>query len=165
MDAPTILTQITDPWNSYYSHSRAAADIVNFLHVGGLLLAGGLAVASDRMTFRALRYPADERRGHVREVSAVHRLVVTGLVLVFVSGILLFASDVDTFWGSWVFWVKMALIALLLVNGWLMTRVEKRLTIDPSEGSPGWASLHRAAVVSVFLWFATTLAGVMLTNI
>jgi hypothetical protein len=165
VDAPTILSSLADPWSSFYGHSRTAANVVNFLHVGGLLLAGGLAVASDRMTFRALRYPADERRGHVREVSAVHRLVVTGLVLVFVSGVLLFASDVDTFWSSWVFWVKMALIAVLLVNGWLMTRVEKRLTIDASEGAPGWASLHRAAVVSVVLWFATTLAGVMLTNV
>lgn len=165
MDAPTILSSFTAPWNSYYSHSKAAADVVTFIHVGGLLLAGGLAVASDRMTFRVLRYPADQRRGHVREVSAVHRLVLTGLVLVFLSGIMLFASDVDTFWGSWVFWVKMGLIALLLVNGWLMTRVEKRLTIDPSEGSPGWSSLHHAAVLSLFLWFAITLAGVMLTNI
>jgi len=165
LDAPAALSNLTQSWNDFYSHSKVTNDIVTFLHVGGLLLAGGLAVASDRMTFRAMRYPAEERRGHVREVTAVHRLVITGLTIVFLSGIALFASDVDTFWGSWVFWVKMGLIVLLLVNGWVMTRVERQLTVDPSEGAPGWNGLHRAAVVSVTLWFATTLAGVMLTNV
>jgi hypothetical protein len=165
LDAPAALSSLTQSWNDFFSHSKLTNDIVTFLHVGGLLLAGGLAVASDRMTFRAMRYPADERRGHVREVAAVHRLVITGLVIVVVSGIALFASDVDTFWDSWVFWVKMGLIVLLLLNGWGMTRVEKRLAVDASEGAPGWNGLHRAAVVSVTLWFAIALAGVILTNV
>jgi len=165
LDAPAALSNLTQSWNDFYSHSKAAADIVTFLHVGGLLLAGGLAIASDRMTFRALRYPAEERRNHMREVAAVHRMVIAGLAVVAVSGLALFASDVDTFWGSWVFWVKMGLIVVLLVNGWVMTRVERQLAVDSSEGAPGWGGLHRAAVASVVLWFAITLAGVMLTNV
>lgn len=165
MSAPDALVQITKSWNEFYSHSKTAETIVTFCHVGGLLLGGGAAVASDRATFRALRGEAEHRGHHLRELAAVHPFVLTGLAITFVSGILLFASDVDTFFSSWIFWLKMALIVLLLVNGGFMTRVEKALRGDESIESPAWGRLHRTAVSSVVLWFAITLAGVALVNV
>jgi hypothetical protein len=58
----------------------------------------------------------------------------------------------------------MFLVAVLLLNGYQMTRLESALELDPSETSPKWSSLHRTALISLTLWFATTFVGIALTN-
>jgi uncharacterized membrane protein len=100
----------------------------------------------------------------VNELGAVHRWVISGLVIVVASGLLLVTSDIETFWGSWIYWTKMALVVLLLVNGLVMTRIERALETDASDSSPNWRALHRTAISSLALWFAITLAGVALAN-
>jgi hypothetical protein len=162
---PESLVHLLKPWADFYSHSKVSETIVEFLHVGGLLLAGGLAIASDRSTFRALRLPASERPAHMGELASVHSWVIGGLVVVVLSGVALLAADVETFFGSWIFWTKMALIALLLVNGLMMTRIEQAIALDPSEASRSWGKLRRTAMWSLGLWFTITLAGVALVNI
>lgn len=162
---PESLVHALQPWNDYYSHSKGAAIVVTSLHVGGTLLAGGLAIAADRGTFRAMRLPIEERPRHLRDLADVHRLVLGGLTIVVISGLLLFASDVETFAGSWVFWTKMALIVVLLVNGLVMTRTERVLAGDPASASHAWTRLHRIASVSVTLWFLVLFAGVALANL
>ena len=164
MTPPEALVQLLQPWNDFYSHSKTAATLVIFLHTGGLLLAGGFAIAADRGTLRALR--AGGNRGHqIAELRAVHQWVITGLAIVVISGVALFAADIETFWPSWIYWAKMLLVALLLANGLLMTRHEAGVEKDPSDASPHWRGLHRTAVTSLVLWFATTLAGVALENL
>ncbi|HVX39845.1 MAG TPA: hypothetical protein VHB25_09750 [Gemmatimonadaceae bacterium] len=165
MSAPQALVHLLKPWADYYSDSKGAETIVQFLHIGGLLLAGGLAIAADRGTYRAMRFEDTDRRSHLREVAAVHRWVLTGLAVVIISGIALFASDVDTFFGSWIFWTKMGLVVLLLINGLVMTRAEAGLAVDPSASSPHWKQMHRAAVTSLTLWFIITAFGVALVNL
>ena len=49
------------------------------------------------------------------------RVVVAGLTLIVISGLLMLAADLDTFLHSRVFWIKMTLIVLLLINGALLT--------------------------------------------
>ncbi len=163
--APESLVHLLKPWADFYSHSKTTETIVTFVHVGALVVGGGAAVASDRATFRAIRGEAEHRGHHLRELSAVHPFVLTGLTLALLSGLLLLAADVDTFFGSWIFWLKMALIVVLLANGAFMTRAEKTLATDARLESPGWTALHRTAVWSVVLWFAITLAGVALVNV
>lgn len=165
MSAPHALVDLCKPWADFYSDSKPAETIVQFLHIGGLLLAGGLAIAADRGTYRTMRFATIDRRSHLREVAAVHRWVLTGLAIVVISGVALFASDVDTFFGSWMFWTKMGLVLLLLINGWMMTRAEAALALDPSESSPHWKQMHRAAITSLTLWFIITLFGVGLVNL
>jgi hypothetical protein len=161
---PEVLVNALKPWNDFYSHSKAMETVVTFLHIGGLLLAGGLAIAADRGTLRAMRIAAGERPHYTRELAAVHRWVLTGLTVVVVSGIALLASDIETFFGSWIFWTKMGFVALLLVNGWMMTRAERMLVNDASESSPAWTSLHRTAVSSLALWFIIAALGCALVN-
>jgi hypothetical protein len=181
---PAFLVELLAPWNEFYSHSAAAQTIVQFLHVGGLLFAGGLAIAADRGSLRAMRTPVDmskqtaERMGqvmierfaaanratHLEELAAVHRWVTSGLVIVVLSGFLLLGADIEAFFGSWVYWVKMVLVILLLVNGTQMTRVERQLRVDSSEESPAWGRLQRVAIRSLALWFTITLAGIALVN-
>ena len=161
----TGLARLAEPWAHLYADSKTVATIVTFGHIASLLMAGGLAVATDRATLRALRLAAAERGRHLEELAGVHRLVVGGLALSVVTGVLLFASDVETFVGSWIFWLKMALIGVLLVNGYAMTRAESALRADADETAPSWARLRRSALISVGLWYAITLAGVALVNV
>ena len=164
MKPPEFLVSLLQPWNDFYSHSKTAATIVVFLHVGGLLLAGGFAIAADRATIRSMGTSAIARVAQLKELGAIHRWVITGLVLVVLSGVALLASDFETFWGSWIFWLKMGLVAVLLLNGLRMTRIESALELDPTETSPKWRDLHRTAVASLALWFVTTFVGVALAN-
>jgi uncharacterized membrane protein len=166
MSAPIALVQLARPWAALYSDSKPLTISITFFHVAGLLLGGGLALATDGATIRAIRQAVHDRVQHLEALRSVHRTVVVGLAITFVSGLLLFLSDVKTFWGSWVFWLKMALIAALLLNGLVMTGAERRLRADGvREDDRGWTHLHRTAVVSLVLWYAITLAGVALVNV
>src|SRR4051812_43517213 len=107
---PEALVDLLKPWADFYGHSKVAATIVTFLHVGPMLLGGGFAIAMDRSTLRALRSPADQRTAHLTELEAVHRWVIGGLVVMVVSGVLLLAADIETFYGSLLYWTKMALV-------------------------------------------------------
>ena len=122
MSLPESIVQFLQPWNDYYSHSKGAETVVQFLHIGGLLLAGGLAISADRGTLRAMREAIAERPGHLRDLATVHRWVITGLVVVVLSGLALVTADIETFFGSWLYWTKMGLVGLLLINGLMMTR-------------------------------------------
>lgn len=164
MTPPEFLVHLFKPWADFYSHSKMTVTVVQFLHIGGLLLAGGLAIAADRGTLRALRLAAAERHGHLRELAAVHRSVLVGLVTVVLSGIALLAADIETFFGSWLYWTKMAFVAVLLINGYVMTRTEHALRADASDGSPNWKRLHRVAVSSLALWTVIAALGVALAN-
>jgi uncharacterized membrane protein len=164
MIIPPALVSLLEPWSDFYGHSKLAETVVVFLHVGGILLAGGLAVAADRGSLRALRIAAGERHHYTRELASVHRWVLTGLTIVVISGIALVASDIEAFWGSWIYWVKMGLFVVLLINGLQMTKAEKVLQADASENSPAWATLRRTATTSLGLWFVITALGVALVN-
>lgn len=164
MVAPAALVELLKPWAEFYGDSTATATIVEFMHVGGLLLAGGLAIAADRHTIRALKLAAHERGGHLRELATVHRWVLSGLAVIATSGVALVTADIETFWSSPIYWIKMLMVAVLLYNGYVMTRVEQALSVDASEESPSWRKLHRVAVRSLVLWFTTAALGIALVN-
>src|SRR5438477_2385508 len=111
MDAPLALVHLAAPWSRLYSDSKLLATLTTFVHVAGLLLGGGLALATDRATMRAIRTAVHDRAQHLDALASVHRVVVTGLAVSFLSGLLLFLADVKTFWDSWIFWTKIGLIA------------------------------------------------------
>jgi uncharacterized membrane protein len=158
------LTHAAAPWKHAYDDSKVIATIVVFVHLAALLVGGGIALASDRATLRALRGDAAERERQLAELGLTHRVVVPALAVAFVTGALLFLADVETFATSIAFWIKMALVALLLVNGLLMTRYESALRrSSPGEAVP-WGRLRATAVASAVLWLATLFAGVALTN-
>jgi hypothetical protein len=82
--------------------------------------------------------------------------------VVVLSGLLLLASDPGTFWYSRIFWIKMALVVALCVNGWRVWSAGKTAL---ASGSDDWRRLHSAALVSLALWVLTTLAGAALPNV
>lgn len=162
-EGSSALARLAEPWNSLYSDSKAVASAVLFLHLVPLLLAGGAAITADRATLRAVRGSADDRARQLRDLARVHAAVLVGLALSFVSGVLLFLSDVDEFLGSPWFWVKLGIVGLLLANGFVMTRTERALANGGDEGVL-WGRLRTISVLSLTLWIATTLVGVALTN-
>lgn len=162
--APSALVRLVEPWSDLFADSLLLATLVTYLHVAGLLLAGGFAIATDRATLRALRGDAGVKRRHLSELSLAHRWVVSGLGLVVASGLLLTAADLETYFGSWVYWTKMGLVALLLTNGYLMMRAERALGAGTVEDSRGWQRMRVAALASVLLWFTIALFGVVLVN-
>src|ERR1035437_7070589 len=137
------LESALNPWAEWYSHTKPAQVAVEFLHVGGLLVGGGFALASDRAVLRALPSDLDQRKRVLRELSTIHTPVVLALGVSAISGVLLLASDVGTFIGSPVYWTKMTLVLLLLANGCQARRCARRLTRDLSPGNGAWPRLDR----------------------
>src|SRR5689334_5639971 len=159
---PQSLVALAQPWADFYGDSHLAQTLVTFAHIGALLVGGGIAIAADRTT---LRLASDvDRKRHLLDVSQAHRAVIGSLVVVVLSGILLFASDVEAHWGSWIFWVKMALVVVLLVNGARMRTIERRASTDSVVSVAHWSAFRGTAILSLALWLTTTLAGVALLS-
>ena len=159
------LADLAQPWASLYGDSPALQTAITFLHLAGIFLGGGFAIATDRETFVALR--AARLSGQIRHLAhihTIHRPVLVGLVMALSSGFLLWASDVQTFARSTVFWVKMVLLGLLLANGYVLARTETALR----EGEPAspvlWARLRYISAASIALWLGLILAGTVLMS-
>ena len=165
MTTPEVLTRLAEPWAHFYGHSKAASTIVTFLHIAPIVVGGGIAIALDRTTLRLDVDDGPARERHLRELGLVHPIVLSSLALLLLSGLAMLAADLDTFLGSWVFWLKMALIVALLANGARMTRLERALAGAAGTAGDQWRRLRGIAVTSVILWLAITLAGVVLTNV
>jgi hypothetical protein len=157
-----MLSHLFASWASLYGNHAALRTAIGFAHVGGLVVGGGSAITADLATITADREGPDARSSQLHLLNRIHRLVVGGLLALFASGALLFAADVETFLGSRLFWLKMGLVALLLMNGTLLLRGERQV----QRGEPrAWTRLHHTAMASLALWFLTTLIGAALPNI
>ena len=166
MAAPAALVHLLEPWSHLYSDSKLLPTVIVFAHIAALVFAGGLAVTLDRGTLRAARGASELRWRQLDDLAAAHRLVLFGLALSFVTGVLLFTSDLETYFVSWIFWTKMTLIVLLLGNGYLMTRLESRIRDTPNAAdASGWKRLRASAAISMTLWFVIAFAGVALAEV
>jgi hypothetical protein len=173
----SIVQELTNwfaPWQSAYSASKVLSTGVTTIHLLALFIGGGFAVAADRLTLRLTRphstaTDADRMRQLV-DLKEVHTPVLVSLSVLFVSGLLLAAADIETFATSATFWVKMALVAVLIINGGVLRLSENALWQRPTgEGSDVetarlWRRLRRTAGVSLMTWVATVVAGAMLVN-
>ncbi len=164
MTAIQQLAQLVAPWADFYNASSVAQSAVNFGHFGGMMAAGGLALATDRSTLRAAR-PGGDKAGYLRELSTVHPLVVGALAITALSGLLMFAADLESLAVLPVFWLKMGLVGVLLLNGYQMVRTERGLERGDAADPAGWRRLRTASIVSLVLWFAVVLVGSILPNV
>lgn len=150
-------------WGAFFNDRPALQTAITFAHLGGMLAAGGIAIAADRTTLRGSRGNGAARAQLLGDLASVHPLVLGGLAVTIASGVLLLAADLDALLASPVLWVKMALLVALLGNGWSMTRAERGLR-GALANEKGWAALRRRALTSLALWFAVVLSGTMLLN-
>lgn len=156
-----LLSRAVEWWTALYSNHATLRTMVAFAHVGGLVGGGGCAIAADRATLRLTSQEPALWDAQFAAIRRAHRVVVLGLVFIFLSGLLLAAADLPTYLESGVFWTKMALVAALLVNGAVLVRAEGQAAVGPG----GLRRLHLASAISLTLWFLTTLLGTALPNV
>lgn len=152
------------PWAALYGDSTGLQTGVVYVHLAGLLIGGGGAVAEDLGTLRASRADAARRAERLGALRTAHRTVVFGLALTAITGVLMLAADFEALAASTVFWVKMGLVAALLVNGALMMRAEAGVRISGAAGDRAWRVLTWAAGASAFLWLVILLVSIVLTQ-
>ncbi len=155
---------LAQPWADFYGHYKQVATIVTFGHIGGIMVGGGFAMASDRAALRAVKGTEDDRVRVLREFGSIHRPVIISLVIVVISGVLMMLSDAETFLGSPVYYLKIGSFVALLANGWMVQQTEQKLVKDPSSGNKLWGRFTLGARASLTLWLWTALVGVYLTN-
>ena len=160
MVAAALVPHIIARWARLYADNKAVSTSFTFLHLAGVLVGGGFAVAADRGALRLSPERGSDWSRDLASLTTVHRWVIAGLALTFVSGLLMMLADLDTFLPSVVFWTKMGLIVLLIGNGYLKLRAEAALQNGVASA---WRRLRRTTVVSLVLWFAVLLAGTILT--
>jgi hypothetical protein len=172
MITATDLVTLFKPWADLYGHSKVLSAVVTGVHVGALTFGGGLAIAADRMTLRARRGGAEARARQLAELQSVHRPVLLGLVALFVSGVMMASADLATFLPSPVFWLKLGVVTLLLINGAVLQRTEA-LLLSGARGDgavredvrPLWDRLRLTAWCSLALWGTTLAVGIALSNV
>ena len=157
-----FLTNALETWAATYSNHATLRTLIEFLHVGGLVIAGGIAISTDRAILRSRRATDFERTLQLRSVHQTHGIVIASLVAVIISGLFLFAADTGTYLHSVVFWSKMACFLLLLTNGLILRRAGQSAERGESKA---WGRLIATATVSITLWLLTTLLGSALPNI
>lgn len=162
------LAMTLEPWKTYYADHDGVSTAITAIHVAAIVIAGGLAIAADRMTLRVVKRASHDRALHIRELHDVHRPVIFALIAIVFTGLLMAASDVEEFTAKPVFWIKMGLIAVMLINGLLMQKAESRVMQDTSGSNaaadPLWSRLSTFARVSMVLWITITIAGVVLAS-
>ena len=154
----TAVSQLLARWAHLYGHTPVSAT-VTYLHLGGILLGGGLAIAADVAALRLSPETVPDWPGELDRLAAVHRWVVGGLALIFGSGVVMMLAQVGSFATSGVFWVKMGLVALLIGNGYARLRCEialRRGTVAR------WGWFRRTSIASLVLWFLILLFGTLL---
>lgn len=153
---PDALAGAIQSWADFKADHRIVSRLLGASHLVGILLGGGTAITMDRLVSRAARTAAALRPQVLDELERAHRLVVPALVLVFASGFLWTLSELEEFLSKPTYWLKMGMVATLLVNGWLMMRAEaKARTGDES----AWGTMRTTSHLSLALWFVILVVG------
>ena len=161
MAAPEFLVHAAQGWARLYADSKLVSTGVIYLHLAGLLLGGGAAVAADRETLKAAGEADPVRADHLAFLGSVHTIAVTGLGMLAVSGAAMLFADLETFWSAKAYWIKMSLVVLLLANGLVMRQAER---LAPTLPAKAWRQLRATSIASLVLWFAILLASTILAS-
>jgi hypothetical protein len=160
MALPAFVTSAVESWSDFYGHHQLVSVAVRYLHLAGLLVGGGTALAADRQVLGAARSGTEARSRVAAALHASHRVVVPALAVVVTTGLLMTASDTETFFGSRLYWSKMGLVGLLLLNGLGLLAAERAIA---GERPTGWRWLSLTSGASLALWLAILFFGVWLT--
>jgi hypothetical protein len=161
-----------EPWRRLYAQSPLLSTLILFGHLGGLLAAGGLAVAAERATLRLDPSDDAERRRHLADLERLRAPIWSAFGVAVVSGALLFFADVEAFAASRIFWTKMSLVGLLMATTLLTARQDTALRREGYAGAPDgtivrerrWRRRRAGAIATGLLWFGLVLVGAALAS-
>ncbi len=159
---PAPIATLAESWGSFYGDHTVVSVAVLFCHLAGLLIGGGAALAADRAILVAAR-DASQQAACLASLARAHRVVVPALVVMVVSGVLMALADFEAFTSSRVFYLKLALVALLGLNGLVLVWAER--SADRGGATSAWGRLRATAMVSSVLWVGMVLVGVWLTKV
>jgi len=160
MALPAVVAAAVDSWAAFYGDHQMVSVTVRSLHLAGILVGGGTALVADRRALAASRAGAEERARARGDLAAAHRVVVPALAVVVATGLLMAASDTDTFLNSRLYWSKMGLVGLLLLNGLGLVAAERAVA---GERPKAWRWLGVTSAASLLLWLIILFFGVWLT--
>ncbi|MCG6923133.1 MAG: hypothetical protein LJF15_18915 [Acidobacteria bacterium] len=160
MGLPAVVQSAVDSWADLYGNHQLVSVTVRYLHLAGLVVGGGTALAADRQVLRAALSGPLARSGVLSALHGAHRVVVPALVVVVATGLAMTLSDTETFLVSPLYWSKMALVGLLLLNGVALVAAERAVT---RERPKSWVWLTATSAASLLLWLGILFAGVWLT--
>jgi hypothetical protein len=133
---------------SFVRESSWAYPAANLLHLLGMvLLIGGIGFLDLRIAGAFSRLPLRPLSG------ALLPLAVAGLVLMALSGPLMFAADATALARSRTFGWKLALIALALLNALAFRRAWRGMSHEPS------TAMRLMALASIGLWLSVAALG------
>lgn len=142
--------QQTALYNAITNHEAAYPALETFHLFGLTLLLGTLVVVCLRlMGFIFKKQPVAELAGELSPYQT------TGLILMSITGPLMFVATAIRCYGNTSFWVKMILFVLAVAYhfGYFRKLVRK----DDASISPGVGK--RAAAIALILWFGVGMAG------
>jgi hypothetical protein len=131
------------------SPSVLAFPFILYLHTLGLALLAGLNVGLDCWLLGRRTVPS------IR-LANVYRIMWLGFGINFLSGLTLLAAYPAKALTNWVFFAKMALVVLAV---WVLERLKHELVVVDGGTREVGSHARTLAVVSLFLWAATILAG------
>jgi len=152
MTIPASIVTLVQPWATLYGNSQPVSVGVVFLHLAGVMIGGGRAMAADADVLGAIV----PDRAVVARLGSAHRIVIPALVITALTGALMAAADLETFAESTPFALKLTSVGLLGMNGLLLWVSERRLA---RQDGRGWGLARFAAGASLTMWLLTLLAG------
>jgi hypothetical protein len=133
--------------------------VVLTAHLLGVVLGLGAATVGDILLMRFLKdFRISQKEADVMYI--VSWIVIPALLLLFISGVALFLTDMPRYGGSAPFMLKMTMVAVLTINGILLHLFIMPKMIHISfRGDKAPKTLRRAAfmmgAISATSWYAT----------
>ena len=162
MAPPGLFSGAIDAWAAFHGAHQMVSVGVRYLHIAGLMIGGGTALVADRQIMAARRAGPEAQATALAWLRGSHRVVVPALLAIGVSGLLMTASDTETFLVSRLYWLKLGLVVLLALNGTGLL-VAGKAADSPQRAAQGWRWLGIVSVVSLLLWLAIPFVGLWLT--
>lgn len=134
-------------------------------HVLSVVLGMGAALVSDAL-FSFYSKDRELNDTEISTLSILSKIVFYGLILIALSGVGLFLSDIEKYTNSVKFLAKMSILSILLVNGYFLNRIvwphllsRNFFVADEERGVRRLA--FACGAVSVVSWLAICALGVM----